>query len=130
MVAISPHRTLANEDAIDGQGDANREATYSGDEPAAVVGFDDRVQVIRLQRERNDPEPTIGSSSDGMEDGVEETLLAQRRQSRCPPERDVNRKSPDMFGARSVGNRRATARNCWPAGTLASATTGARSWQR
>ena len=65
MVAITPDRAAASKGAIDGESGANGKPANAGDERAAVIGLDDGVEVIHLDRERHDSEVTIRSPSDG-----------------------------------------------------------------
>ena len=124
MVTIAPHRALGRLRAIDGQGNANGEPADSGHEPATVVCFHDGVQVIGLDRERQDSETAIRTPSNGREYRVEDSRVAQRRKSRRTSQRDVNRETADMFGAKSVWDWRPTTRDGWPTRPCASAAPG------
>jgi len=59
VVAIAPHRALAGQDAIHGQRHSDGEPAGAGAQRAVVIGFDDGVQVVRLDGERSDPSTAV-----------------------------------------------------------------------
>ena len=75
VVAIAPHRALAGQDAIHGQRHSDGEPAGAGAQRAVVIGFDDGVQVVRLDGERDDSEATVRSAPDGREDRSEDTRI-------------------------------------------------------
>jgi hypothetical protein len=55
VVAITPDAPAAAEGAVDGAGDANREAADTGGEGAGIAGFGEAMNVIVLNRILHDP---------------------------------------------------------------------------
>ena len=90
--------------------DANREPLHAARE-RIVVGFDDEMDVVVLNREVDDakdvaePARCVGRAN-APDDLAGEDRLAQRRKTFAYPHRDVNRVSAPMPLARPVAHLR------------------------
>jgi hypothetical protein len=71
MVAIAPDGSPPAEDAVDSLGHAHRESLASADEAVRPVGFDQKVHVIGLHAEMQQPETRMRRRGKRGPDGIE-----------------------------------------------------------
>jgi hypothetical protein len=77
MVAITPDRTTATEDAVDGFGDANGQALHTASQCRRRVSLDDEMHVVSLHRKRDDAEDGVRRAGQGSANHVEHGWSAQ-----------------------------------------------------
>ena len=91
MVSVCPHGAAATTYPVDRCRDADREPLTSPDEAIRVVGFDERMDVICLHAEMENPKARVGGGGESAAHGVEHPAAAERRQSAGGSQRDVGR---------------------------------------
>ena len=79
VVAISPHRTVAPEDAVDRLCYTNGQAAHTTLESRRLVRLHQQVEVIMLDAEVQDPESSSASRSQRSADRLEWKIVSERR---------------------------------------------------
>ena len=72
MVPVTPDGTPAAEDAVDRAGNPDGEAAETAGQLRAVLGLDQKMEVVVLDRKMNDPEPLVGGHGESAADGRED----------------------------------------------------------
>jgi len=80
MKAIRPDLAVAPERAIDRLRDADGETLHAATERDDAVAFDEEMDVIPLDAEVYDPEPSSRCSRERRSDGTEDVVAPQGRQ--------------------------------------------------
>jgi hypothetical protein len=109
VIALAPHLPPPAERTVDRPGEADREPLQAAHEGTRVVGLDDEVDVRLLHREVHDAEAPARALRQRRAQGEEDAGLAQGRQARARPQRDVRRVVAVVRRARAVGHAAAAA---------------------
>jgi hypothetical protein len=104
MKAITPHATVAAEDAVHALGDPNGKTLEPARQRPGVQRLDDEMHVIPLHRELEHPEVPSRSLRQGPLDGGEHGVRAQRRKTASGAERRMQGVAGMMSGPSAVGN--------------------------
>src|SRR5262249_57649626 len=94
VVPVVPNPSATAERAIDRLGDANGEALKTTPEEDTAVGFDEKMNVIRLNAEMQQAKPYGRRRREPRPDGREEFTPAQRGQARPGTESHMHRAAP------------------------------------
>ena len=90
VISVSPDRAVAAERAIDGPGQANREALQATHERRVSIGLDDEVEVIGLDAELEKAKALAGCSAERRADPSKNFGVSERGQLRLRAQRDVH----------------------------------------
>jgi hypothetical protein len=130
VVSIGEDRTAAAKGAVDRPRDANREPAQSTAERLRVVGFDQKMEMVVLHSEVNDPEPAVGGRDQGAPHGREDPRGPQATDGLARAQRDVYRVGGDVRGPAAVRDAGAAARSGLTARASATPTPGGRRRER
>ena len=122
VIAIADDLPLAAEDAVDGEGESDREAVHATAGPAGLISLDDEVPVVLLDREMDHPEAIDRRPRDGAPERPEQARRAKRREPGRCADGDLHRIARVQLGSGDVWHRRPAAR--LSAGPLASSAPG------
>jgi nucleotide-binding universal stress UspA family protein len=78
VVAVAPHLAAEAERAVDGAGNADREALEATRERASALGLDDEVHVVGLDGEVNHMEAFARRHGKGATNDWEDPLPTER----------------------------------------------------
>ena len=81
MVSVAENLSAATERVIDRSRDANHETLYSTPEIDGGVSFQQKMHMVHLHAEVQDPEGHTGRAREGGADRTEDVGVTQRRQS-------------------------------------------------
>ena len=109
MIAVSPHLPTTAERAIDGLGDADREALNTTAQ-AARLCFNEKMDVISLDAKVQESDAFGRGLDECGPDGAEDVVAPERRKTDARPERDVHRAAPIVRGASAMWDMSATSR--------------------
>jgi len=110
VVATEKHRPRAPEDAVRRPCDAGRDGFHPARECSLVLGFDEKMQVIALDRELRDAEvATLARHSEAALDLGYEGSASERRNITLRAQRDVRRAAPRQHLASHVVHDRPAA---------------------
>jgi len=92
MVSVGEDSSFSPEDAIDPASERDEVSLQAAKQGGAVLGLDDQVQVVGLNRVVNDADASaLDAPAEGVLDCVGEASPAKGRQSFQDPCRDVDR---------------------------------------
>jgi hypothetical protein len=104
VVAVGEEPALALELAIDGAGDADREALNASREGSAVLGFGDEMEVVALDGELDEGEAEAAFAvGEGLAHGAEEGSVAQGAHAALYAQGDVEGVVAGLRRATQVG---------------------------
>ena len=93
MIPVSPHATVAPENAIDRLRDANRQAAYASLESDRVVRFDEQVDVVALDAVVQNAKGAVARGGERGSRCGERALMTERRDAGGGAQRDVSREA-------------------------------------
>jgi hypothetical protein len=89
MIPVHPHAAATAELSIDRLRQTNSEALHPPREGRSLVGLDEQVHMIRLDREVHDPKPEGRCGGERASDDWEHVPASKRWESGNSPQRDV-----------------------------------------
>jgi len=116
VISVAPDRPATTERAVDGARDADSEAAEAAAEGPRVVGFDDEMEMVVLNRKLKNPKPRVGGDGQGAADGREDPCGSEAADALAAPEGDVHRVRRDVCRARAMRDAGAAARGELAAG--------------
>jgi hypothetical protein len=105
VIPIADDLSLSAEDAIDRQGQSNREPVYATASTARLIPLDDEVPVVLLDREVDDPKTIDRRPRDRAPERSKHARRAKRRQPGRPSDRDLHRVTRVELGSGDVRHR-------------------------
>jgi hypothetical protein len=130
VVAIAPDRAAPAEDAIDGARHTHRQALHAVAERARVIGLDDKVKVILLDAELQNPETVVGGGGKRPADDREDPAGTQAADGIAGAERDMHGVNGAVRRSGAMRDTGVTSRGRLAPGTCAATSPGARSRKR
>jgi hypothetical protein len=126
VVLAAPDAASAPERTIQRLGRPDLEARDPTRKGLLVVGFDDDVYVIHLNREMDDAKAMVRRRSDRSTQHLELSDRAERGNLRPRADRDLDRVAILVVGPGTVRHGRSTAFDGWSPGTVSRTTPGLR----
>ena len=110
VVAVAQHRSPASESAVHRLREARGQRLHPAPERRGPVGLDDRVEVVVLERELEEPECAArGARAEALDHGPHDAGVPQRGQPRQGLQGDVAGEASGELRSRCVADPRARA---------------------
>jgi len=127
VVAIGPDWPFPTQSTVHGQRDTDGQPADSLQESTTVVAFYDRVQVICLDGERDNPESRVGGPTNRRQNLLEDSFVSQGRKPAVCSQRHVNRIAALVLPPAPMRNRWSTPHDRRSPGPLTN--TSSRTWE-
>src|SRR2546427_11770229 len=100
MKPVPPYGSAAAERAVDRPGDADGEAPHPAAQSPRIVGFDDEMEMVVLDREMNDPEVPVRGHKERVADSGKRAVGPQAADCGSGAQGHVQRVRRSVRGAR------------------------------
>jgi hypothetical protein len=130
VVPVAPDGAAPTEGAVDRPRHPDGKPPEAAAEHSRVIGLDDEMEMVVLDTELEEPEPTVGRRSKRAADGWEDPVGPQAADGPPAAERDVHGVRGTVRGPGAVRDARAATRRPFAAGTGPTAAPGARGRER